>query len=268
MNADRKAEGRGQAFGAVVPASASIGRAPYAVVVLLVKHVARPWRTHHVVDAVPDVTIAWRGRVVAQTGCFGVRQVVAALPCRAAILGREDTGRRDSNPELFGVARIGNDRVQHQPGSTGVPASGGGVIRQSRDPRPILTAVLTCEKVRRFGAGIQRTVRVAERPDLSEFVRKRQRFASPADHLCEIGIVGGPIVHLPLGETGDLPTGAAVLAAPDTCAVPFAAAARPKGAGIRVSNHVIDGPAVTVGTVNGPVAAVIAAGNQKRALCC
>ena len=99
--------------------------------VLLVKHVACAWRTHHVVDAVPNVTIAWRGRVVAVTTCFGVRQAVAALPCRSAVLGSEDAGRRDSNPELFWIARIKNDGVQHQPGSTGVPVIGRGVIRQS-----------------------------------------------------------------------------------------------------------------------------------------
>ena len=144
MNADRKAEGRRQAFGPVVPASTAIGRAPHTIVVLLVKHVACAWRTHHVVDAVPNVTIAWRGRMVAVTTCFGVRQAVAALPCRSAVLGREDAGRRDSNPELFWIARIKNDGVQHQPRSTGVPAIGRGVIRQSMYPYPIFTAVFTC----------------------------------------------------------------------------------------------------------------------------
>ena len=110
MNADRKPEGRRQAFGPVVPASTA-----NTIVVLLVKHVA--CRTHHVVDAVPNVTIAWRGRMVAVATCFGVRQAVAALPCRSAVLGREDAGRRDSNPELFWIARIKNDGVQHQPGN-------------------------------------------------------------------------------------------------------------------------------------------------------
>src|SRR5579862_1055075 len=129
MDADRKAEGRRQAFGHVVPASAAIGRAPYTIVVLLVKHVACARRTHHVVDAVPDVTIAWRGRVVVVTTCFGVREAVATLPGRSAVLGCEDAGRRDSNPELFRVTWIRNDGVQHQPRSAGVPATGGGVIR-------------------------------------------------------------------------------------------------------------------------------------------
>src|SRR6187431_2120525 len=64
MDADREAESRRQAFGTVVPTSAAIGGAPYTVVVLLVKHVTRARRTHHVVDAVPDFAIAWCGRVV------------------------------------------------------------------------------------------------------------------------------------------------------------------------------------------------------------
>src|SRR5204863_1013531 len=159
------------------------------------------------------------------------------LPCRSAVLGREDAGRRDSNPELFGVAWIRYDGVQHQPSATGVPAIGRRVIRQSLYPIPIFTAVLTGQKVRWFGAGIQRTVRVAERPDLREFVGKGQRLAGPADHLCKIRIVGGPIIHLSLGKSGDLPTPAAVFAAPDPCAVKFTAAPRPKGAGPRISNH-------------------------------
>ena len=78
MDADRKAEGRGRAFGYVVPTSAAIGRTPYTMVVLLVKHVACARRTHHVVDAVPDVAIAWRGRVVVVNACVGVREAVAA----------------------------------------------------------------------------------------------------------------------------------------------------------------------------------------------
>jgi len=103
MDADRKAEGRRQAFGHVVPASAAIGGAPHTMVVLLVKHVACARRTHHVVDAMADVAIAWRGRMVVVTKCFGVREAVAALPGRSAVLGREYAGRRDSNPELFGL---------------------------------------------------------------------------------------------------------------------------------------------------------------------
>src|SRR6516164_5454846 len=81
-----------------------------------------------------------------------------------------------------------------------------------------------------------------------------------------MGIVGGPIVHLSLCKAGDLPIRTAIFAAPDTCAVPFAAASRPKGAGLRISNDMIDWPSVTVRTLNGPAATVIAATNQKRPL--
>jgi hypothetical protein len=198
--------------------------------------------------------------------CLGVREAVAALPCRAAVLGREDAGRRDSNPQLSCIAWIRNNGVQHQPGSAGVPAIGRGMIGQTLYPYPIFTAVRAGQKARWFGAGVERTVRVTERPDLSECVGKRQRFVGPADHLCEIGIVGGKVIHLPLCETSDFPTRAAIFAAPDARAVPIAAAPRPKGAGLRVSNYVIDWPAVAVRTLNGPAAAVIAARNQKCAL--
>ena len=265
MDADRKAEGRGQAFGYVVPTSAAIGRTPYTMVVLLVKHVACARRTHHVVDAVPDVAIAWRGRVVVVNARVGVREAVAALPSRSAVLGREDAGRRDSNPELFRVARIRHDGVQHQPRSTGIPAAGRGVIRQSLYPSPIFAAVLTGQKVRWFAAGIKRPVRVAQRPDLGECVSKGQRLIGPTDHRCEILIFGRPIVHRSLCKSGDLPTSAAVFAAPDACAVPFATAPRPNGAGLRIANHVIDWPAVTVRTLYGPAPTVIVAANQKCA---
>ena len=89
MDADRKAESRRQPFGQVVPASAAVGRAPYTMVVLLVKHVACTRRTYHVVNAVSDLTVAWRGRVVAVTTCFDVREAVAALPGRSAVLELE-----------------------------------------------------------------------------------------------------------------------------------------------------------------------------------
>ena len=131
---------------------------------------------------------------------------------------------------------------------------------------PILAAVRAGQKARRLGAGIQRAVRVAERPDLRERVGERQRRFGPADHLREIGILGGPVVHRPLGETGDLPARAAVFAAPDARAMPVAAAAGPKRAGLGIADHVIDRPAVAVGPSNGPAAAVAAAGNQKAPL--
>ena len=82
MDVDRKTESRRQPFGKVVPASAAVGRAPYTMVVLLVKHVACTWRTYHVVNAVSDLTVPCRGRVVVVTTCFGVREAVATLPGR------------------------------------------------------------------------------------------------------------------------------------------------------------------------------------------
>ena len=54
----------------------------------------------------------WRGRVVVVATCFNVGEAVAALPGRSAVLGSEDAGRRDSNPELFRVAWIRHDGVQ------------------------------------------------------------------------------------------------------------------------------------------------------------
>src|SRR5262249_2315240 len=124
------------------------------------------------VDAVTNVTIARRGGGVMMTARFCVRETVPALPCLSAVLGREDAGRRDSNPEFFRVGWITYDSVQHQPGSSRIPAAGRGVIRQESYPFPIFTAVLTGQQARWFGASVKRTVGVAERPNLSERVSK------------------------------------------------------------------------------------------------
>src|SRR5215472_11713913 len=83
-----------------------------------------------------------------------------------------------------------------------------------------------------------------------------------------MGIVGGPIVRLSFCKAGDPPIRTAIFAAPDTCAVPFAAASRPKGAGLRISNHMIDRPSVTARPANGPVATIVPTINQKHALGC
>src|SRR5262245_33053055 len=98
------------------------------MMVLLVKHVAGTRRTHHVVDAMSDLAVARRGGMVVVSARFGVREAIATLPRRSAVLGREDAGGRNSDPEFLRVARIGYDGVQHQPGSTRIPGAGGRVI--------------------------------------------------------------------------------------------------------------------------------------------
>src|SRR5581483_584902 len=119
MNADGKAEGRRQAFGAIVPAAAAVARAPDAVVVLLVENVASAWRADLVVNAVPDFAIARPGRVLAGAARLGVGEAIAALPCCPAVLAGKHPGGRDADPEFFPVLRIGDDGVQRQPDAAG-----------------------------------------------------------------------------------------------------------------------------------------------------
>src|SRR5690349_12611227 len=109
-----------------------------------------------------NFTIARRGGVVVMTAHIFVRETVSALPCLSTILGREDAGRRDSNPELFRVVWITYDGVQHQPGTTRIPAACRWVIRKSSYPFPVFTAVLTGQQARWFGASVERAVGVAE----------------------------------------------------------------------------------------------------------
>ena len=154
------------------------------------------------------------------------------------------------------------------PAAPGIPALGGGVIRQSMYRFPIFTAVLTGQKVRWFGAGIQRAVRVAERPDLSEASVNGSGSSVQPIIFAKLGSLAAQSTIFPFVRrvTFQLVPPSSRHQIPAPCQSPPPPG--PKGAGVRVSNHVIDWPAITVRTLYGPTVAVIAARNQKRALGC
>src|SRR6185437_7109872 len=106
VNADRKTEWRGQAARDVVPATAAVGRAPDAVMVLLIEHVGRARRPHHVVHAMADLAVAGPCGMGGLGAGLRVRQPVATVPATAAVLGREDAGRRNADPDFVGIGRV------------------------------------------------------------------------------------------------------------------------------------------------------------------
>ena len=196
---------------------------------------------------------------------LGVGEAVAALPGCAAVLGGEDTRRRDADPELLGVS--GSERIvcRTRPAAPGfqLAAEGCSVRASSRSQvRPL-------SRLRSRLAGL---VPAYSRPcawhsDRSaEAVAEGQRRVGPADHSGEVRVVGRPVVHLALGEPGDLPALSAVVRAPNARAVPVAAAAGPDRPCRPVADDVVDRPAVAVRTRHLPAAAVVAAGDQEGAL--
>ena len=223
VHPDREAEGRGQPLGDVVPAPAAVGGAPDAVMVLLVEEVAGARRAHHVVHAMPGLAVARRGRVVVPVAGPGVREPVAALPGRAAVLGGEDTRGRDADPELVGVRRVRDDVCRTSPAAPGsqLAAEGCSVrasIRSQVRPPSRLRKRLAAWSRHRAGRGRGTATRSA---------KSRRRRAAPRQSSRSCGrspVVGRPVVHRALGEPGDLPALAAVLRAPDARAVPVAAA--------------------------------------------
>src|SRR5690606_17302564 len=102
VHADRKAEGGGQAGGNILPAPPAVRGPPDPMMVLLVEHVRRARCTHHVVYAMAGFAVPRRGGVVVPLAGGSVRKAVTPFPGRAAVLGGEDAGGRNADPELCG----------------------------------------------------------------------------------------------------------------------------------------------------------------------
>jgi len=126
------------------------------------------------------------------------------------------------------------------------------VVGQRLDHRPALAIVVTDEESGRLGPGIQQVPDAGQRPDLAEALAVRRGLVRPADRLGEFGIVGGPLVDLSGGEFGDRPGVPAVGGSPYAGTGPLAAATGPQVAGSRITDDVIDRPAVAIGSADGP----------------
>jgi hypothetical protein len=139
------------------------------------------------------------GRVVVAGG-LGVREAVAPLPGRAAVLGGEDARGRDADPELRGSPGSGTIVCSTRPAAPGFQLVGRGVVGQrvdlprfGRRPRCAGGARASCR--RRACRGRGRATRSG-----TKSCRRAGRGA-PADHRGEVGVVRGPVVHLPRVES-------------------------------------------------------------------
>src|SRR5262245_29125468 len=100
---------------------------------------------------------------------------------------------------------------------------------------------------------------VAKRPDLRELTCKRQRLFSPVHHRGELRIVGRPVINLSFSEPCNVPGCAQVFRAPHTRSVKFATPTRPQRPCGRVTDDVIDGPAIAEWPLNCPAIPVASA---------
>src|SRR5580693_7196606 len=107
---------------------------------------------------------------------------------------------------------------------------------------------------------------IAQRPDLRELIREWHRPRGPVHRGRELRIGGRPVVDQTLCELGNLPGRARVFGAPHTGAVPFATPAGPQQTCGRVTDDVVDGPAVAEWPVDGPALPVAAGGYQESTL--
>ena len=252
MDADREAEGRGQAGVDILPAAPAVGGPPDAVVVLLVEQVRIARRPMHVVHAMPGLAIAGGGGVVVVPAAFRVGQPVAPFPALPAVLGGEYPGGGDAEPELAGIARVRHDGVQHQPRAAGVPAVAAGMVAQRLAQGKAAPAVGAAEQLCGLGARVERAMGKTQRPDLRKVAAKGQGRVLPPDHLGKAGVIGRPVVHLAPGQPGHLPGRPTILRPPDARAGKLAAAACPDGSGFRIADGMVDRPAVAMRAAHVP----------------
>lgn len=83
-----------------------------------------------------------------------VREVVASLPRHATVLGGEDSGGRDPDPQLLGILGVGDDRVEDQPCGAGPPLGGRRVVGQALSRLPGRTVIVADEQGCRLRARV------------------------------------------------------------------------------------------------------------------
>jgi hypothetical protein len=126
--------------------------------------------------------------------------------------------------------------MQNQSGGAGIPAVSGRMIAQPLYLFPTLAVVSARKQPCRFGSGIECSVGIAQRPDLRELIRERQRSVGSVHHGGKLRIFGRPVVDETLCELGHLPSLTRVFRAPHAGAVPFAAATGPQQTRGRVTD--------------------------------
>ncbi len=174
MHLDRKPEGRRQTGVFVIPAASTIVWAPDPVMVLLKRHIALARRSHHVMHAVFGLAVPWSGRMVDRIARLVVRQAVAALPSRTALLGRKHPRSGYSGPDSLRVGRVCHHGVKDQPCCSRRPAVRRRMGGQPLDRFPGCTVIAAGQKTCGFGPGIENAAGEGEAPILRESVAEGQ----------------------------------------------------------------------------------------------
>ena len=107
---------------------------------------------------------------------------------------------------------------------------------------------------------------VAKRPDLRKLICKMQRLFGPVHHCGELRIVRCPLIDLSFCELCNVPGCSQVFRAPHTRSVEIATPTRPQQPRGRITDDVIDGPAVAERPLNCPVLPIAFARYQEGTL--
>ena len=185
-----------------------------------------------------------------------VRQAVAALPSRTAVLGRKHPRSGYSDPDSLRVGRVCHHGVKDQPCCSRRPAVRRRMGGQPLDRFPGCPVIAAGQKTCGFGPGIENAAGEGEAPNLRESVAEGQ---------------GGRRSSLSSGRNRSrsppsLSSGPAILGPPDTGAMPVPAVADPDRASLEVTGHTVDGPTFAERAADSPCVALVSTRDQERTL--
>jgi len=108
-------------------------------VILLEEHVGRGAVGEHLVGA-----LAYFGEGIGEK--VGTETLIHGPPAPSAVVGAEDTHRRDSDPHPVASRWVQDDAVQAKAAETGLPLLPGRVAGQPADFAPGVSAILALEQ--------------------------------------------------------------------------------------------------------------------------
>ena len=132
--------------------------------VLLVEQIVGARRTHHVVDAMADLAVARRSRVVvAGVSWPGLERRLRRSQVSPPSSVAKTPAAEMPTQSLSGLVRVGTMVCRTKPGRSGIPVVGGGMIGQSLDPCPRLAPVVALvSRLAGLVPAIEPPMRVAE----------------------------------------------------------------------------------------------------------
>ena len=198
---------------------------------------------HHRVDALADL-----GKLLRQE--VGAYATIQRVPGAAVVVAAETTGGRDADVDAFWARRVRNDVVNHHAATTGLPAVARGMLGQSFNFIPVLSAVVAAEQRARVNAA-------PERVGAGDAVRR---------HIPDALQVQPAVGRKAQPGAGLAPALAVVGADLQVVAPPGSVDGGPEVAGARVAHQVVDFPAGKERPFDFPALASAVGAEQKGAL--